>query len=94
MEPGGSSLGVPLGPGLLGSILDGVGRPLARVAASTGDFIAPGVSAPTLDPAARWTFAPLAMPGQPAAPGDVLGTVEERPGTVHRILVPPGFPHP
>jgi V/A-type H+-transporting ATPase subunit A len=86
----GESLTVQLGPGLLGSVLDGVGRPLARVADATGDFIHPGAAAPTLDPAARWTFSPLVQPGAAVSGGDVLGTVEERGGFLHRVLVPPG----
>lgn len=86
----GDPLGAELGPGLLGSILDGIGRPLARLAAASGDFIAPGTTAPTLDRARRWRFVPGVAPGTAVAGGDVLGTVEEQPGFVHRVLVPPG----
>jgi V/A-type H+-transporting ATPase subunit A len=86
----GRSLTVQLGPGLLGGVLDGVGRPLARVAASSGDFIQPGTSALTLDPDARWAFTPLITAGTAVRGGDVLGTVPERGGFLHRILVPPG----
>ncbi len=86
----GTPLAVELGPGLLGAILDGVGRPLARLAAASGDFIAPGTTAPTLDPARRWRFTAVARPGARLAAGDVLGTVEEQPGFEHRVLVPPG----
>jgi len=85
----GRALTVHLGPGLLGSILDGVGRPLARIALVSGDFIQPGVVAATLDTRTRWTFAAAARPGDRVAGGDVLGTVAERPGTLHKILVPP-----
>lgn len=86
----GSTLAVDLGPGLLGSVLDGVGRPLFRVAAATGDFVQPGVRASALDPEARWRFEPTMTVGTGVVPGDVLGTVEEKPGMQHRILVPPG----
>ncbi|HZJ65274.1 MAG TPA: V-type ATP synthase subunit A, partial [Kofleriaceae bacterium] len=84
----GSSLTAELGPGLLGSVLDGVGRPLARLAEATGDFIAPGAAAPTLDRSRRWRFTARARAGDRIAAGDVLGTVEER--VEHRVLVPPG----
>lgn len=87
----GQSLTVQLGPGLLGSVLDGVGRPLRELAEASGDFIAAGAAAPTLDPAVRWTFTALVRPGAALSGGDVLGTVEERPGFVHRVLVPPGL---
>jgi V/A-type H+-transporting ATPase subunit A len=86
----GQSLTVQLGPGLLGSVLDGIGRPLGRVAEIMGDAIQPGATAVTLDPAARWAFTPVAQPGARVSGGDVLGTVEERPGFEHRVLVPPG----
>jgi V/A-type H+-transporting ATPase subunit A len=85
----GNALTVALGPGLLGSILDGVGRPLGRMAEQSGNFIEPGASAETLDPAARWRFTPAARAGQAMQPGDVLGTVQERPGIEHRIMMPP-----
>ncbi len=87
----GESLTVELGPGLLGQVLDGVGRPLGRLAERTGDFIAPGASAVTLDRERRFDFTPAVglEVGATVAPGDVLGTVEERAGLVHRILVPP-----
>jgi len=90
VEPTGSALTVELGPGLLGAVLDGVGRPLRRLAELTGDFIQPGAALPTLDPDARWVFEPRRRAGDAVAGGDVLGVVAERPGFEHRILVPPG----
>jgi V/A-type H+-transporting ATPase subunit A len=90
VELTGRALTVALGPGLLGQVLDGVGRPLPEIARATGDFISSGVTAPTLDPARRWAFSAAAAPGTAVAGGDVLGTVLERPGLEHRILVPPG----
>jgi V/A-type H+-transporting ATPase subunit A len=87
----GSSLTTRLGPGLLGSTLDGIGRPLQGLVDRSGDFIAAGTTLPTLDPEARWGFAPTIDPGSMVAGGDVLGVVEERPGMIHHALVPPGF---
>ncbi|HSE28755.1 MAG TPA: V-type ATP synthase subunit A [Gemmatimonadales bacterium] len=86
----GAPLEVELGPGLLGSVLDGIGRPLERLAALQGDFLGAGAAAPTLDPARRWRFTPALEPGVMVGPGDVLGTVPDRNGE-HRILVPPGM---
>jgi len=85
----GDTLTAQLGPGLLGSVLDGVGRPLVRLAEQAGDFVEPGAAAPALDPERRWSFTPLVRVGERVSGGDVLGTVEERPGLVHRVLVPP-----
>ena len=88
--PTGRPLTVHLGPGLLGSVVDGVGRPLGRIAEQVGDFIEPGVAAETLDRGRRWAFTPAVQPGVEIQEGDVLGTVEEQPGFTHRVLVPPG----
>jgi len=87
----GSSLMTQLGPGLLGSIIDGIGRPLQGLAERSGDFMAPGMTLPTLDPEVRWTFAPTVEPGATVTGGDTLGVVEERPGIKHQVLVPPGL---
>ena len=87
----GSSLMTQLGPGLLGSIIDGIGRPLQGLAERSGDFMAPGMTLPTLDPETRWSFVPAVEPGTAVSGGDVLGEIEERPGMKHRILVPPGL---
>ena len=86
----GKSLTTRLGPGLLGSILDGVGRPLQALADRTGNFITPGATLPTLDPEAQWSFEASVEVGAKVESGDVIGTIEERPGMVHRVLVPPG----
>jgi V/A-type H+-transporting ATPase subunit A len=85
----GRPLDVRLGPGLLGSILDGVARPLLRVAQNMGDFILPGSTAPTLDATRRWGFAATLEPGVQVRGGDVLGRVMEGARFEHRILVPP-----
>jgi len=100
-ETGGLALGEPvrctggplfaeLGPGLLGTVLDGIGRPLARMAAASGDFMAAGVVAlQTLDRSCTYEFRPVVAAGDEVWPGDLLGEVNER-GLAHRILVPPG----
>lgn len=90
VEPTGAPLTAHLGPGLLGALLDGVGRPLDRVAALAGDFVPAGASVPTLDPDRRWRFEPVVAVGDRVAGGDVLGTVVEQERFAHRILVPPG----
>ncbi|MGE0440461.1 MAG: V-type ATP synthase subunit A [Gemmatimonadales bacterium] len=89
VELTGAPLTAELGPGLLGSVLDGTGRPLDRLAATEGTFIGVGTEAPTLDRSRRWRFVPTVAAGTEVAAGDVLGTVTERPGIEHRILVPP-----
>jgi len=84
----GRPLAATLGPGLLGSVLDGVGRPLRAIAAAGDIAVRPGTRAETLDATRRWDFEAALRPGAVVRPGDVLGTVEEKPGFSHRILVP------
>ncbi len=86
----GLPLAASLGPGLLGAVLDGVGRPLQEISSSGDVFVRPGARAATLDLSRPWSFEALVRPGDSVGGGDVLGSVEERPGFVHRILVPPG----
>jgi V/A-type H+-transporting ATPase subunit A len=85
----GAPLEAELGPGLLGLVMDGTGRPLPALARSEGAFIRSGTLAPSLDRAVRWRFEPRRGAGDRIEGGDVLGIVNER-GLEHRILVPPG----
>ncbi|MHB0948105.1 MAG: V-type ATP synthase subunit A [Gemmatimonadaceae bacterium] len=86
----GRTLAAHLGPGLVGSILDGVGRPLRKLADASGDFISAGVPATTLDPERRWPVQAIQRPGDQVREGDIIGLVEERPTFTHAIMVPPG----
>lgn len=85
----GASLRAHLGPGLLGAVLDGIGRPLEAIAQRDGSFLLPGTSAPMLAEDRRWQFTPILAPGATVTGGDVLGHVEERGGLQLPILVPP-----
>ncbi len=87
----GQPLSVVLGPGLIGSIYDGIQRPLAVLRERFGPFITRGTTAPRLDHARRWAFRPVRRPGAPVRAGDVLGEVDETPLITHRVLVPPGI---
>ncbi len=86
----GRSLSVALGPGLLGTIFDGIQRPLAEMHQVSGDFIGRGRSIPALDGKKRWKFFPRARPGDRVEGGDVLGIVPEKPSVPHLVMVPPG----
>jgi V/A-type H+/Na+-transporting ATPase subunit A len=84
-------LSVELGPGLIGSIYDGIQRPLDVLRDVTGDFIPRGVEMPGLDLTRRWHFRPRFEKGSPVEEGDILGTVEETVLLTHKIMVPPGI---
>ncbi len=85
----GLPLSVELGPGLLKSIYDGIQRPLPVLKEQMGDFIKRGVDAPGLDQDAEWEFKATLKKGDKVTGGAVLGTVQETPGILHKILVPP-----
>ena len=82
---------IELGPGLLGSVIDGIGRPLGRLAELTGQFIHPGAAVPTLDRGRRFRFTPACAAGDRLEAGDVIGTVDEPGGLALKVLVPPGL---
>jgi len=85
----GTSLDVELGPGLVGSIFDGIQRPLPSIKDQVGDFITRGITAPPLPVDKQWSFKPSIEKGASVTGGDVLGTVQETSVFLHRILVPP-----
>jgi len=86
----GSPLSVELGPGLIGTIYDGIQRPLEEIRNLSGSFIERGISLPSLNREKKWRFQPAALnSGQEVSPGMVLGTVQETQGVEHRILAPP-----
>src|SRR3989344_7954723 len=85
----GEPLKVELGPGLLNSIYDGIQRPLQVLIKQMGDFIKRGVDAPGLDPEKKWEFKASVKKGEDVLGGSMLGEVEENPGIINRILVPP-----
>jgi V/A-type H+-transporting ATPase subunit A len=86
----GKPLSVELGPGLLGSIYDGIQRPLDVIRAKEGDFVGRGIEMPSLSREKTWDFKPQCRAGETVEEGDVLGEVQETPLIVHRILVPEG----
>lgn len=87
----GEPLSVELGPGLIGSIYDGIQRPLDRIMHKSGDRIARGVEAPGLDRERVWDFVAVAEVGRRVSTGDILGTVQETPVVEHKVMVPPGI---
>jgi V/A-type H+-transporting ATPase subunit A len=85
----GEPLSVELGPGLVGSIFDGVQRPLDVIKAQSGDFVSKGVHVPALDRDKRWSFTPVVEAGSEIGPGTIIGTVKETAFIEHRIMIPP-----
>lgn len=87
----GKLLVAELGPGLMGTVFDGVQRPLVDIRRLVGDFVKRGVKVPSLPRDKRWHFIPRISPGEKVEPGDVIGVVQETPLIEHRVMVPPGI---
>jgi V/A-type H+-transporting ATPase subunit A len=86
----GDSLSVELGPGLLGSIYDGIQRPLPDLRKMSGDFISRGLSVEGLNKDKKWEFNPTAKKGDKVLPGDTIGEVPETGIITSKILIPLG----
>lgn len=84
-------LSVRLGPGLVGTIYDGIQRPLADMYRERGGFLLPGQRAEPLDVNKKWKFNPVLAAGVAISPGMCIGTVQETSSILHSIMVPPGI---
>ena len=91
VESTGLPMSVELGPGLIGSIFDGIQRPLEAIMARVGNHLSRGVEVPSLDREKKWHFVPVAKVGDELIAGDVLGTVEETAIITQKILLPIGM---
>jgi V/A-type H+-transporting ATPase subunit A len=95
----GRPLSVLLGPGLIGTIYDGIQRPLEALFKQSGAFMESGSRGEPLDPDRKWPFVPDADLSKrleggekiKALPGLVLGTVKETESITCKIMVPPNI---
>jgi len=85
----GELLSIKLGPGLLGQVLDGIGRPLERLGKKS-PYISRGTHIDAVDDSEKWFFTPRLQRGDDVGPGDILGEVEEK-GIKHFIMAPLAF---
>lgn len=84
----GRPLSVELGPGLIGSIFDGIQRPLSEIMKVSGTNLQRGVEVPSLSREKRWHFVPCLSVGDTVEAGDTVGTVQETAVVSHKIMVP------
>lgn len=88
VESTGMPLSVELGPGLIGSIFDGIGRPLEDIMKATGNNLTRGVEIPSLNRDKKWVFTPSALVGDAVLEGDIIGHVLETEIVAHKIMLP------
>ncbi|KAK0397552.1 hypothetical protein QR680_002168 [Steinernema hermaphroditum] len=88
----GKPLSVELGPGIMGSIFDGIQRPLKDINDMTESIYIPkGINVNALSRTASWSYVPTkeTRVGAHVTGGDHIGTVDENVLIKHRILLPP-----
>ena len=90
VESTGEPMSVELGPGLIGSIFDGIQRPLDDIRRVAGNSLVRGVEVPSLKRAPLWKFTPSVKAGDKVIGGDIIGTVPETDIVLHKIMVPNG----
>ena len=87
----GRILSVELGPGLVGSIYDGLQKSLLTMGENIGPFIQRGTKASALPRDKKWQFTPKLKVGDAVSQGDIIGVVPETNLIEHRIMVPLGI---
>ena len=90
VESIGEPLSVELGPGLIGSIFDGIQRPLDAIMQIAGNNLKRGVEVPALKREKKWSFVPTVSIEDTVEPGDIIGIVSETELVKHKIMVPNG----
>ena len=93
----GMPLSAHLGPGLMGTIYDGIQRPLQLLFNQDGAFMVSGSRGNPIDPEKKWPFVPnpdlaaklAAGEKVSPVPGLVLGTVKETESVTCKIMIPP-----
>jgi V/A-type H+-transporting ATPase subunit A len=86
----GTILTAELGPGIVGSIYDGLQKSLTDLM-KDGSFIRRGAKAVALPRDKKWHFSPKVKVGDVVSEGDIIGTVPETNLIEHRIMVPQGI---
>jgi V-type H+-transporting ATPase subunit A len=86
-------LSLELGPGIMGTIFDGIQRPLEDIFKRDQDVYIPrGADIPSLDPSKTWQYTPVKglREGMAVSGGDIFGTVFENEIIhSHKIMIPP-----
>ncbi|MDH4068312.1 MAG: V-type ATP synthase subunit A [Dehalococcoidia bacterium] len=91
VEGTGKVLSAELGPGLVGSIYDGLQKSLLALGENIGAFIKRGAKASALPRDKKWQFTPRVKAGDAVDQGDIIGVVPETDLIEHRIMVPLGI---
>lgn len=85
----GNPLSLKLGPGLLGSIFDGIERPLEKINKDSDGFIPEGIGLISIDEEKLWEVKVTVNIGDDLEAGQVYAEIQETPSITHKLMVPP-----
>ncbi len=85
----GNPLSLKLGPGLLGSIFDGIERPLEKINENSDGFIPEGIGLISIDEEKLWEVKVTVNIGDELEAGQVYAEIQETPSITHKLMVPP-----
>lgn len=85
----GNPLSLKLGPGLLGSIFDGIERPLEKINEDSDGFIPEGIGLISIDEEKLWEVKVTVNIGDELEGGQVYAEIQETPSITHKLMVPP-----
>lgn len=91
IEGTGKILTAELGPGIVGSIYDGLQKSLTSLMSGGELFIKRGAKAFALPRDKKWHFTPRVKAGDTVNEGFIIGVVPETELVEHRIMIPPGI---
>ncbi len=84
-------LSVDLGPGLIGNIFDGIGRPLLQLQKTSGDRLERGIDISSLNKNKEYYFNPTVKVSDTLNKGAIIGFVNETNSICHKIMLPPNI---
>ncbi|WP_286905322.1 V-type ATP synthase subunit A [Clostridium sp. UBA1652] len=87
----GNPLSLKLGPGLLGSIFDGIERPLEKINENSDGFIPEGIGLISIDEEKLWEVKVTVNIGDELEAGQVYAEIQETPSITHKLMVPPNL---
>ncbi len=89
VEGTGNPVSASLGPGIIGTIFDGILRPLHVIENESGSFIPRGVHVESLDMDKQWDVKITVKAGDKIQGGSIIAEVQETESIVHKVMIPP-----
>lgn len=87
----GTPLSLKLGPGLIGNIFDGIGRPLNIIEKMSGNFMPLGIGLLSIDLERPWDVTMKVAVGESVKGGQIIAEVPESGLVTHKIMMPPSI---